>query len=720
MVDTKPPDFSHLDGEDITVVGIVAGKEYRSYEWGDILLIKLKPETGGFILCYLAEPDIVPQLGSTVQMTGRVRVFELATNPGQFSAAHYYQIMKTDFRLYNAEIVAYGADYDRFREWLFGIKAKMGETIDSFFVAEKASVMRAMLLGESGQTDSELKAMYQRNGIVHILTVSGLHISIIGLGLYKFLRRITVPLLLAAPLAIAVMYGYGVMIDMGAPSFRAIVMFALRMTAHLAKRSYDLLTALAVAAVLILIEQPLYLFHSGFLFSFTAVLAIGVLMPAISYQLADKKANRPKVLKVKRKISLSLFEKVKQSFLTTLLISISTLPIYFSFYYEFPLYSIVLNLVVIPPMTLVMICGIVTVTLGMAVPILGKITAVIPSVILDFYYFMCELADQMPQSRLIMGKPLTWQIAVFIALLLLIVVTHRKLRKLLRYLLLSVAVLVMLWRPPLGLTVTFLDVGQGDAVFVATPDRRHYLIDGGSNSVSSVGQYRLLPFLKSQGVSQVDAWIITHAHNDHYSAFPEIIAQIKSGGVKIVHLILPDICETVRDGNYLFLVETAREAGIAVSYMGRGQSFLMDKEGEVAVKSLHPEEGAVWGEVNHSSLVLLLEFHQFSLLLTGDIEGRAEAELVRYLREEGEGGEVTVLKVAHHGSRGASSKEFLALTSPDIAIISAARVNSYGHPHQESLARLADENTVIFATGDSGAITIETDGMKMRLDEFLR
>jgi competence protein ComEC len=577
-----------------------------------------------------------------------------------------------------------------------------------------------------------VKSLYQRNGIVHILTISGLHISIIGMSLYRLLRRALMAIAplaavaIAAPLAIAVMYSYGVMTDMSASSIRAIVMFALHMTAGVFKRTYDLLTALAVAAVLLLLDQPLYLHHSGFLFSFLAVLAIGLVIPAMNYQ--DKGAGPPATPRTRwQRLAWKITTKapflvrVKDAALSGFIISTFALPVYFVYYYEFPLYSILLNLVIIPPMSLLMITGILTMTVGGLVTPLGHLTALVSNAILWFYERACLFCDRLPYNSLILGSPQAWQLVLYALIIALLICVHRRLRQPFRYALYLMGIMLLLVRVPShDLTVAFLDVGQGDAIYIATPDRRHYLIDGGSNSVAAVGEYRLLPFLKSQGASRIDGWFITHPDSDHCSAFPELVARMGRGGVTIENLLLADIAEESRGEAYQELVRLADEAGIAVRYIGQSENMVAGED--VSLYCLAPQTGSSWlpQDTNAYSLVLLLEYGEFSLLLTGDVEKAGEDELKKYLTAHDFTNDVTVLKVAHHGSRNSTDAGFLALASPDYAIISAGRGNSYGHPHRELLGRVDEVGDKVYITYESGAIIMETDGAGMRVKEWAR
>lgn len=779
-----PADYTAADGRPVTVTGRVVGKELRLSAGKQTALLTVKAETaeltaawedagkteltagtgtpngrdfpglsGGKVLCYLSETAILPPLGSTVQIRGKLSAFDSATNPGQFSAADYYRILNTDFRLYNGTITAMSKSYSRYREALFRVREAMGKTLDRYFSAADASVMRTMLLGESGQTDREIKELYQRNGIIHILAISGLHISLIGMGIFRLLRRLALPLPAAVLLAIAVMLSYGVMTNMGASSLRAIIMFIMRMIAYLLGRTYDLLTALAAAAILILFEQPLYLEHSGFIFSFAAVLAIGLFIPAMNAppEKAAVKMNAPPG-KAAVKMSASPgkapakmnaspgkapaktaarraapIAKIIQSLGSGFYISAVTLPIYLLFYYQFPLYSVFINLIVIPLLSVVMLTGILTVMTGMMLPAAGKLISAVPALILTIYEQICLFCDRLPGGNLILGKPPGWRVVIYVIILLLLIIFHRKLVRPLRLVILTGGILILVFRRPVGLTVTFMDVGQGDGIFIQSPSGHNYLIDGGSSDEQAVGKYRILPCLKYQGVKRLDGWFITHPDQDHSSAFAELLAVRDTDGIPVSVLILPDISEESKDGAYRELEQMAGEAEITLEYISQGE---MIRDGDFSLTCLHPGRALAETDSNAYSTVLYLQYRAFTALFTGDIEGPRERELASLSGLPALKGSpalkgrpalndaparLTVLKVAHHGSRNSSPPELLRRIAPLYAVISAGAGNAYGHPHAEVLARLAKQNTTVFITCDTGAMTFKTNGEKLTI-----
>lgn len=639
------------------------------------------------ILCYLEEGE-EPKMGAAVRILGKLRAFREATNPGAFDSRQYYRILKLDASLQKAKIIATGKEYNWFLEGLYQIKQIFSKTLDHCFNKKDASVMKAMLLGDKSELDQELKKLYQDNGIIHILAISGLHISLIGMGFYKLLLKIRIPSPVGIIFSVALIWCYGLMAAMGASAIRAIVMFSLRLLAKQLGRTYDMLTGISVAGVLLLLEQPLYFNHNGFLFSFGAVLSLAILSP---------------VFRAKRLPSAPLA------------VTVGTLPVHLYYYFQFPLYSVLINLIVIPLMTIVMGGGLFCMTLGSLALWSGRAVGAGVSLILSFYEWLCRTAEVLPGNLWVTGRPGAAAIFLYFILLAGICFRHRKLPTLIFANLLMTAVMILTLRLDGGLMITVLDVGQGDGTHISMENRLNILIDCGSSSEKELGKYQLLPALKEAGTDKLDAVFLTHPDQDHTSGFEELIA-VKNGKKSLVHkLVLPDIAVQSREEAFLKLDKTARENGIPVLYMSNGQFLEM---GDLKITALHPPKGFVSSEPNEYSLVLLLEYGDFRGLLTGDIEGIGEQMLLENQKLLS-GQPLTFLKVAHHGSNGSTSRKFLELVRPYSSVISCAKKNRYGHPGKELMERLQAFGSRTYLTLQDGAVRLVTDGKELRIRTFL-
>lgn len=714
----SPPDYSDWEGKQVFMTGQVTSIEELVSTQGPVTVIYIRRipsenSSPGFpretIMCYLLKTEQRPRVGSIVKICGTLRLFEKATNPGQFHQAEYYQILDITCKLNKVTILQQSVSYHPRKEMLWQVRRHLSGILDACLPPEEASIMKTMLLGEKGQIDREIKGLYQRNGIAHILAISGLHISMLGMGLFRMLRRIYVPVPLAAASSVVMMLLYGEMTGMGTSTTRALIMFLLHMTGLLIGRTYDLLTALFLAAVWILLEQPLYLRHSGFLFSFGAVLSIGMLMPVMLEGITDKiRFLRP--------------------FITSISTSILSFPIYLYFYYQFPLYSIGLNLLVIPLMSLVMALGIALMLAGNINLALSGILAIPECGILWLYEKAGMLCDQLPYSNLILGKPEKWQVIFYLGICIVLVilpqllgVLHSKWEKkeeylpLMRWSLLVVAVSILSLRFESGLQMTFLDVGQGDCIYIRSESGKHYLIDGGSSTAYQVGKYRITPFLKSQGAASLEAVFVTHPDEDHMNGVVELLEQLETDGVRIKQLILPDVAPDNRNEGYLQLLELAAKQKVMVVVIHAGQQI---KDGKMVMTCLHPEEKSTLQEPNAYSTVLYVTYGDFSALLTGDVEGTGESQLTECLREYSIE-PLTMLKVAHHGSNSSSTEAFLAQIQPLYGVISCGAQNKYGHPHAEVLKRMKIQGTEWLRTDESGAITVMTDGEQLEIKTFI-
>lgn len=740
--------YEETDGEQVTLLGVVEWKERKISKEKEVLVVSLGqvfvlepgqtaelkglltdqenlPETSGGntlkkirkycekkeeslrhpdtegiegVLCYLDKEE--PAMGSVVLMEGKFYAFTHATNPGEFDAAGYYRIMGQQGRLMKTTCLAQSSEFSAFREGLYQCRVYLSLLLHACCPEREADIMAAMLLGEKGALDEEVKSLYQQNGIIHILAISGLHLSILGMGIYELCSRMRVPKVVNIILSIAVMYCYGSMVGMGVSIVRALIMFGMKLGAGLFGRTYDMLTAMVTAAVLLLLKQPLYLTHSGFLFSFGAICAIG-LWPMVSD-------------------SFPLRYKPTKALFTGLWVAILTLPVHLCFYYEFPLYSIFLNLLVIPCMGAVLLSGIGTVAAGALYLPLGRIAA-LPSVwILLCFEKCCDLCGRLPGHQWITGCPKPWQTALFFGMITLAVVFAVKKKKRQFAAGLFLAVVVLTLRIPVGLEITVLDVGQGDCIYLSEGGKRSYLIDGGSSDQSDVDEYRIVPFLKYKGVSSLDAVFVTHPDSDHENGIRGMLEAYEENEIRIGALVLPDVADESRNESYLTLQRLSEEKGVPVCYVHEGQRI---ESGRLTFTCIHPEEGYACGDINAYSTVLGLTYGGFSALFTGDLEGEGE-ELVmerlahmqtdRILPES-----FTLLKVAHHGSKNSTPEAFLKLTDPQIALISAGRDNSYGHPHKETMERLAGQGCRIYQTAVSGAVTIRVDAKRVRVEEWI-
>ncbi|MEF2764947.1 MAG: DNA internalization-related competence protein ComEC/Rec2 [Mediterraneibacter sp.] len=671
--------------------------------------------------------------GNIIQVSGEVSPFDPARNPGNFDQKAYYQRQGIHVLVWADDFTVLSSEADRVKEFLSALRSRWKTFLTGHLGEYYGNTMSAVLLGDKNGLDDEMKKLYQKNGIGHLLAISGLHMSFIGMGIYGILRKAGLSFIPAGIMGSVVLGLYTLMIGAGVSSLRALVMFLMRIGADMTGRDYDLPTSLSLAAAAVCAWQPLYLADAGFLLSFGAILGICLFSPVFSEMFTGEKQKNSRngdvSLREKlRRAVLGLAESLSSSMAVSLMLLGPTL----YFYFEIPPYSVFLNILVIPVMPLAMGAGLAGLLLCPVSEPAGAAVLQVCRGVLWFYDRACTAAGNLPGSRIVTGQPaLSWLFIYYSMLFLLAAGFFRLMevrrregerfrrRKLIRgtgaVLLLFGGIMTAACRAGHAgkneVRVTVLDVGQGDGIHVRGPSGINYFIDGGSSDVSSVGIYRIEPYLLSRAVDCLDYVFVTHGDLDHYSGIMELVED-QELGVRIRTLVLPP--EEYRDERLRELGRTAAVNGIRVAEIAAGQS-LEEKNGRFSIACLAPETGAGIQPGNAASLVLELRFGAFGMLLTGDVEAEGEEALLK----SGRLGQCQILKAAHHGSKNSGSEAFLEKVRPAVAIISAGVGNRYGHPHRETLERLSEAGCSVCSTQESGAVTVVSDGNSIRLGGFL-
>ena len=646
------------------------------------------------------------RLGNRIGAKGVLAIPERATNPGGFDWYQYYRALGIRYQIKADQIAVVSRKTDWIGEGLQQLKERLKQVYQRICTEKDYGIFCAVLLGEKQELDGEVKSLYEENGISHILAISGLHISLIGMGLYRFLRK-WFGFFSSEVLAGGVMAAYVLMTGAGVSTVRAYLMFLFLLTAALVGRTYDILTAAGWAALLLLIRNPYQIYYAGFLLSFGAIIGIGVVGSLLNGYIESRSF-------------------IIKSLVSSMSVIWVTLPISAYFFFTYAVWSVVLNLIVIPCMALVMISGIVGGLLGMYFPFLGMIGIGMGHDILWFYEKICIFAERLPKHQLLIGQPSWQQIGIYYGMVGIFCLwvswkqkqyeMQRKQKKKGNFLtagktagcgaVMVFFIAVLSFQGNGRLEVTFLDVSQGDGIFLRLPSGEVCLIDGGSSDVKKVGEYRIVPFLQSERVEELDFVFISHADGDHISGVKEIL---ESDCCRIKVLCLPDIAG--EDDACLELVQMAERAGGQVVYLKAGDRI---SGGEVFFQCVHPKEKVTWGDRNDYSMVLWLRYGEVDFLFTGDIGEEQELQMMSLLPQE-----LEVLKVAHHGSKGSSCAGFLERVSPRYGVISCGEGNSYGHPHAETVERLEECGVEVLMTQEYGAITFVSDGVGLEWEGFL-
>lgn len=715
------------------------------------------------VLAYVSSDDY--SVGQILILQGTISLFDEATNEGQFDSRAFYRSQKIDFGVWVDSVERVEGKSDRFRVWLSRVRVELGIPLSRY--ADDDGVLSAMLLGDKTSLDSEIRSLYQKSGIAHVLAISGLHISLLGMALYRLLRhRCGLTYLWAGIVAASFLVAYTLMTGNAVSARRATGMLIVYLVADLLGRSYDMLSALSLIVILLLWENPFLVTNSGFQFSVAAVVGIGVgqgvLVPRVGSwkvvygrrkkqddvvrcdeakcDVAKRDAAKCDAAKcdaerIKMQNLVDWMKRRMDKCLPGMMISLSiqffTLPLVAYYYYEIPVYAILLNipvLALIPYVLGLAVFGSLTGQIAFLQPLSFALCRVCGWV-LHGYRWLCDASLLLPGARMITGKPSEVRVVVYYGLLgafyyVLWCGMKKKQRQMCTkgaqaekqewirrrfgfglglVLVLLLTFLFVRGKPEFELDI--LDVGQGDAIYLCASDGTNFMIDGGSTDVKKVGTYRILPFLKAKAIRKVDYWFVSHTDEDHISGLVEVM----ESGYAVGTLVLAEAQK--EDEKAHRLAELAQKNGIRVCYMKAGDVLGTRKEDVVnernraetfRIECLYPTNNNDSEDVNDRCLVLYYEDENFSAFFGGDISSEVEEQLV----SAGKCRQTDVLKASHHGSKYSNSDVLLHALHPRLTIASAGKKNRYGHPSPEAIARVGESGSAFYSTIDYGRIRV--------------
>lgn len=727
----------------------------------------------GKVLIYLKSKNQYT-IGNQISCYGTITRFDRASNPGQFDEAKYYKIQGYHYKFFADSDQLMNPKENMISRWTEKVKEQLLHSYQCIYDEEDFGLVSAMLLGESSYMEEEVKTLYRQSGIAHILAISGLHITLLGVGFYQLLRKLKINQKIGIFLSVLFIFYYGILTGFSVSTNRAIVMLIISLCAILFGKTYDITCAMAFSAFVILLQNPMQLYSTGFLLSFSAILGIVFLGGAV-------------------KRAFGVKNSIINAIVVSIVAQITTLPFVLYYFFEFPLYAVIVNLALYPLCSILVGFALFSGIIGCVWSRAGMFLAGGVHYILEGIQMLCQFSQKFPGHNQIWGKPSRITVAGYLILLVLVLlawyyllyirdgiiqdskkkgmveqdvklaleqIRHEKewqsinqksskefitvqvidrskqsfhlnqldriklpkdmrVRRLLVLscmnkisyviLLTAICLLTICFRPNhvQGLEITMLDVGQGDCFYLETSSGRNYLIDGGSSSVKQLTKYRLLPFLKSHGENHLDYVAITHPDSDHTSGIIELIEEKYPIGC----ILLPNI--SIKDQAYLELEKKIIGANIPIRYLKRGDKLV---DGFITITCLHPEAEFYTSDVNAYSMVLSLNYKEFQMLFTGDLEKEGEEAMCNYFANHPI--DYDVLKVAHHGSNYSTSRQFLSLVQPEYCILSVGKKNRYGHPSNEVLERIEEIHSRYDTTMKSGAVMIWTDGNRLRTHRY--
>ncbi len=600
---------------------------------------------------------------------------------------------------------------------LYGLRRRAQATLAAILPEPEASLLTGILLGIESTLPEEVVDAFTRTGTIHIIVISGFNLTLVA-GLFiragvRFWGRR--PALLAACGGIVL---YTLFVGATPPVVRAALMVAVALLAHGVGRPYAAGRALAAAAIVMTALNPGLLWSASFQLSFAATVGLIVLAPLLERKFGDRLVGW-----LPPEAQAGGNSLLRELLVASLAAQLTTLPVILYHFQRLSLVALAANALILPVQPYLMTLGGVAAGLGLLWLPLGQAAASIPWLFAAYTVRVVEWAARPAWASVMVPFP-GWLVVVYYAALATAVWwwRHRaepgprlraawqnaRQRSSAVGLLAGVAlVAALVWVAVLSLPdgrlhVSFLDVGQGDAILIQTPNGQQILVDGGpepSRLLSALG--RRMPFWDRT----LDLVVLTHPDSDHLAGLIPVLERYQVAAV---------LC-----GEW-----PATSAAVA-----QWQALLSDK----AIARLPAETGThvVWGDPtrlqvlhppadwppataaddNNRSLVLRLTHDRVAFLLTGDIEAAAEAHLVS-------GGQLApawVLKVSHHGAAAGTSAAFLRQVQPRLAVISVGADNYHGHPAAETLQRLHAAGAQVLRTDQQGTIELITDGVTLEI-----
>ena len=552
-----------------------------------------------------------------------------------------------------------------------------------------APLADALLLGRRETLDRDLATRFAQSGLVHLLAISGTHVALIGAVLLLLARvaRLRRDAAVAATVALVTVY----LAVIGAPpsAVRSGIMLALALAATVLQRPTAPLAPVAAAALAILALQPIAALDIGFQLSFAGVLGLILVRPPMmrAVPLAWRKGRWTRPL--------------ADSLVTSLAAFLTTAPVVAHHFGQVAPVSIVANLPAVPLTSLALVGTGAALAADPVVPPLGRLFADGASLMLDLLRRVVDAAAALPGGHAAIARP-RWELWGAAAVAVLVVLEwSRRMRGAVRGSLAAAAAIAAFLVLPAasgdqGLELAFLDVGQGDALAIRTPAGRWLLVDAGPiEERFDAGEKRILPFLRARGATGIEAMILSHPHADHIGGAGAVLR-----GMRVGRVLEPGLA--FGTPLYRDLLKTADDRGI--SWAVARQDRVLQVDG-VELTFIWPTDGSLDSpaDANDISAVVLLRYGAFTALLTGDAPSEVEARLVR---RYGARLRANVLKVGHHGSRTATSDEFLRAVQPELAVISCAARNRYGHPAPETLDRLERRRVPVARTDLEGTVIV--------------
>lgn len=547
-------------GYDITIKSLTP--PYRK------LLIRVSETQMKAYLKRMKREDKRLRIGDKVEAVGQFQHFRKARNDGGFDADFYYSMEGYDglVKLKKPFVITgetSGFFWDKTRDFFYQLRTKLSEKFRVILGEREGGSLAAMILGDRGFLDPEVKDLYASHSISHLLAISGLHISIIGFLIYFLCKSLSLPFFFSNFIPILFLVFYGFLSGFSVSATRAIIMMSILFLSYLFRRSYDIESALSLSGILMLSYHPKFLFQASFQLSFVAVLSI-IYGVKLTEKIFGKEEKKSKWDYMKAYLT--------SSSVGTTTIQFIMLPVLLWHFYEVSLNGIFLNMLVIPLMSVLVAAGLIGGFFSLFSVVLGGFFLGSTDFILKLYDFSCRFMEINPWNKVILGRPSIKAVVLYYAIL----IFAYKILNILNdkeYILFlrgeinkkdkkdlkrakQIGILILL--PFAFFLLTHgekkafskrLDVGRGSCKVIRDNEKREYIVNCGSSSLKQVGKFELIPFLKFHGIRRVEGVFVTGFEKEQVSGLGELLIRDE---IQVSKIIVPkEMKEEIESKVYL-------------------------------------------------------------------------------------------------------------------------------------------------------------------------
>jgi competence protein ComEC len=686
----------------------------------------------GKIKFSIYDPETKILYGDHIQVVTRLKKPKGFINPRGFDYGLYQKrhgVIATASVFKGQEIQKIGNEGNPFLRTMAILREKVRESAISSLEGSDSGIFLAMILGERGGLNQEIRERFMASGTTHILSISGSHLGFVALVSFfifrwallrlpaSFILRMGVfliPTQWAALLTILPVTFYAFLAGGEVATLRALLMILISMVAICIQRADRLFNAFAIAILAILIWDPQALFDISFQLSY---LSVFIILIALDQPSAEPEELEEEVLKgVKSRIK-QVLDWAKKGMVLSFLITIGTAPLVLYYFNQFPWVGIFSNLIIGP------FAGLVIVPLGLLSCVLALVmdSTLLPlaglnQFFLSLFYELVTLFSSVPGGKIFLpSPPISIIFFYFVFFLAAIYWQGRWMKQTIAVCFASLLVWVWLGSaftfPANGeLQITFLDVGQGDGAVIRFPHGETMVVDGGAaRGDFDIGRLVVAPYLWNSGIRHLNYVVVSHPQSDHEGGIPFLLNQFSIGEVwgNGYQRDLPF------HENFEKVIE---EKNLSYHIVSRGKKLTMAEETFISL--LNPSNVVPVSNIpsnsrmnNNRSVVVRIQHGKHSFLFTGDIEKEGERDLVR----SGRSLKTTVLKVPHHGSKGSVDPDFLNQVCPQVAVISVGGRNPYGHPAPPTLKAYDSLLSRIYRTDQDGGVMVKSDGENLRI-----